>query len=56
MEYAVKAETKEGEVVTLKRGFASRSDAEDFPIHMNLWRRVWVERVSAVTWPQMQTT
>ena len=24
MEYAVKAETKNGEVVTLKRGFASR--------------------------------
>ncbi len=45
MEYAVRAETKEGDVVTLKRGFASRSDAEDYPIQMNLWRRVWVEPV-----------
>ena len=45
MEYAVRAETKEGDVVTLKRGFASRSDAEDYPIHMSLWRRIWVELV-----------
>jgi hypothetical protein len=30
MEYAVRAETK-GDVVTLKRGFPSRSDAEDYP-------------------------
>jgi hypothetical protein len=45
MEYAVKAETKDGEVVTLKRGFATQSDAEDYPIHMSLWRRVWVEPV-----------
>jgi|tagenome__1003787_1003787.scaffolds.fasta_scaffold5434427_1 hypothetical protein len=34
MEYAVRAETKEGDVVTLKRGFLSRSDAEDYPIHL----------------------
>ncbi len=31
MEYAVRAETKEGDVVTLKRGFPSLSDAEDIP-------------------------
>jgi hypothetical protein len=47
MEYAVRAETKEGDVVTLKRGFPSRSDAEDHPIRLHLWRRVWVERVEA---------
>ena len=45
MEYAVRAETKEGDVVTLKRGFPSRSDAEDYPIHLHLWRQVWVEPV-----------
>jgi hypothetical protein len=45
MEYVVRAETKEGDVVTLKRGFQSRSDAEDYPIHLHLWRRVWVEPV-----------
>ena len=31
MEYAVRAETKEGDVVTLKRGFPSLSDAERSP-------------------------
>jgi hypothetical protein len=31
MEYVVRAETKEGDVVTLKRGFPSRSDAEVIP-------------------------
>ena len=44
MEYAVKAETKEGDVITLRRGFPSRSDAEDFPVRLSRWRRVWVER------------
>jgi hypothetical protein len=43
MEYAVRAETKEGDVVTLKRGFPSVSDAEDYPVRLYLWRRVWVE-------------
>ena len=31
MEYVVRAETKEGDVVTLKRGFPSLSEAEDYP-------------------------
>ena len=44
MEYAVRAETKEGDVVTLKRGFPSVSDAEDYPVRLYLWRRVWVKR------------
>ena len=43
MEYAVRAETKEGDVVTLKRGFPSLSDAEDYPVRLCRWRRVWVE-------------
>jgi hypothetical protein len=45
MEYAVKAETKEGDVIILRRGFPSRSDAEDHPVRLSLWKRVWVERV-----------
>jgi hypothetical protein len=45
MEYAVRAETKEGDVVTLKCSFPSRSNAEDHPIRLHLWRRVWVEQV-----------
>ena len=44
MEYAVKAETKEGDVITLRRGFQTRDDAEDYPVRLSQWRRVWVER------------
>lgn len=47
MEYAVRVETKEGDVVTLKRGFPSRSDAEDYPVRLSQWQRVWIERVDA---------
>ena len=46
MEYAVKAETNEGEIVILRRGFASQEDAEDHPIQMSRWKRVWVEPIS----------
>ena len=48
MEYAVKAETDEGKVLILKRGFASHEKAEDFPIQMSLWKRVWVEPIGSV--------
>jgi hypothetical protein len=43
MEYVVKAETKDGEIVILRSGFASMSDAEDYPVRLSLWERVWVE-------------
>jgi len=43
MEYAVRADTKEGDVVTLQRGFPSLSEAEGYPVRLYLWRRVWVE-------------
>ena len=45
MEYAVKAETEEGKVLVLKRGFASHEKAEDFSIQMSRWKRVWVEPI-----------
>jgi hypothetical protein len=45
MEYAVKAETHEGKIVTLHEGFPSRAVAEDFPVKLAKWRRVWVERI-----------
>ena len=48
MEYAVKAETHEGKVVILRRGFASEEEAEDYPIQMSLWKRVWVEPIEHV--------
>lgn len=47
MEYAVKAETKEGAVLVLRRGFASREDAEDHPVTMSLWKRVFVEEIES---------
>ena len=46
MEYAVKAETHEGKIVTLRDGFPSRAVAEDFPVRLARWRRVWVERMN----------
>ena len=49
MEFAVKAETHEGEVVILRRGFASQDEAEDHPIQMSLWKRVWVEPIEEET-------
>ena len=45
MEYAVKAETHEGKVLILKRGFASQEEAEDHPVRMSHWKRVWVEAI-----------
>jgi hypothetical protein len=45
MEYAVKAETNEGNVVILRRGFASTEDAEDHRVTLSQWRRVWVEQI-----------
>lgn len=45
MEYAVKAETMEGNVLVLRRGFASEEDAGDHPVKISLWRRVWIEAV-----------
>jgi hypothetical protein len=46
IEYAVRAETHEGKVMTLRSGFGSAEDAEDHPVLMALWKRVWVEPVS----------
>jgi hypothetical protein len=45
MEYAVKAETHGGKVLILKRGFASQEEAEDHPVRMSHWKRVWVEAI-----------
>jgi hypothetical protein len=44
-EYAVKAENPEGVVVILRRGFASKSEAEDHRVMMSKWKRVWIERI-----------
>jgi hypothetical protein len=44
-EFAVKGETHDGAVLTLRRGFTSRDAAEDHPVTMSLWKRVWVEEI-----------
>lgn len=43
-EFAVKAELR-GEVATLRRGFATKDEAEDHPVTLACWDRVWVEEV-----------
>jgi hypothetical protein len=43
MEYAVKGETRDGRITILARGFASYEDAEDHPVKMSDWKRVWIE-------------
>jgi hypothetical protein len=47
MEYAVKAETRDGEITILKRGFVSYEAAEDHPVKMSDWRRVWIEVIDS---------
>jgi hypothetical protein len=45
MEYAVKGEAHDGKIRIVKRGFASEDEAEDHPVRLSLWRRVWVEPI-----------
>jgi hypothetical protein len=42
-EYCVKGETKDGKVLTVRRGFVSQEAAEEYPVQSSLWTRVWVE-------------
>jgi hypothetical protein len=46
MEYAVKAETRDGRITILKRGFVSYEAAEDHPVKMSDWKRVWIEVIT----------
>ena len=41
--YMVKGETHEGAVLTLRKDFAMHEAAEDHPVTLSLWKRVWVE-------------
>jgi hypothetical protein len=43
MEYVVKGETPDGRITLLKRGFVSYEAAEDHPVKMSDWRRVWIK-------------
>lgn len=39
------AETHEGNTFRLRGGFATRDAAEDHPVKMKLWKRIWVEEL-----------
>jgi hypothetical protein len=45
-EYCIKGETKNGRTVIVRRGFVSKTAAEDHPVQLSNWQRVWVEPVS----------
>lgn len=47
-EFAVRAETHEGNILTLRRGFDSEDAAKDHPVQIYLWRRVWVEPIGVM--------
>jgi hypothetical protein len=49
--YAVKCETHEGKVMTMRRGFATRDAAQDHPVTLSKWKRVWVEKEQPPTAP-----
>ena len=56
-EFAVRAETHNGNVLTLRRHFKTMDDAESHPIIGAKWKRVWVEemlrpKVEKVTKPE----
>ena len=44
--WEVRAETFEGNEFVLRRGFTSREDAEEHPVKLSLWQRVWVQEVA----------
>jgi hypothetical protein len=41
--YRVMAEDQEGQTFMLRGGFSSASRAEDHPVRLKHWKRVWVE-------------
>lgn len=45
--FVVMAESHSGAVVKLHGDFASRQEAEDYPVKLSSWKRVWVERQGA---------
>lgn len=47
-EFAVRAETKTGDVFTLERHFKSQADAEGYKVRGAKYRRVWIEKVPPV--------
>lgn len=52
MAYAVMGETEDG--VLRLRTYATREEAEDHPVKLSLWNRVWIEEVPDRALPQRQ--
>ena len=48
MMYEVCAETHDGDILILRRGFASLEEAEAHPVNKATWKRVWVEMTATV--------
>lgn len=42
--FAVMAELNDGKTAAIRRGFPTREAAEDYPVKLSLWKRVWIER------------
>jgi len=38
---------RDGRIAILKRGFVSYEAAEDHPVKMSDWKRVWIEALSS---------
>ena len=41
--YEVKAESRDGHIGVLRR-FRTQGEAEDHPVRLSRWKRVWIER------------
>ena len=53
-EFAVMAETALGNPMVLRRGFATKGDAEDYPVKLSNWVRVWVEEIPSSAQPSQE--
>lgn len=48
VQFCIRAETKHGHTLTLKKGFQSYEAAESYPVKLKLWKRVWVDAYAPV--------
>ena len=55
MTWEVRAEMLEGGEGTIRKGFPTREAAEDYPIKLALWRRVWVQKTVLPVAPKAAT-
>lgn len=46
-EFVLKGEKANGRIFQIERGFTSQEDAEDYPVRLAEWKRVWAEPLAA---------